>query len=234
MPPKNDRPPQPSGQDHYNQDYEDFNLWIDYWYQYSLIKETATQKILEIGPGTGTLSALMKHKGYQFVTVDNDSSLKADHIADITKLPFPDDSFDVVCAFEVLEHLPFEEFPIALTEMARVSRKSVIISLPYACFYFGFAFQPFYATFLKPLFSLLRIPPMEPVYFNLAIPFFFLSKQGMIKAHAWEMGRKGYSFDKVLKTFKKVHLKVAKKSSRMLYPYHYYFTLEKSSSGPTK
>jgi len=45
-------------------------------------------------------------------------------------LPFTNGAFDLVTCFEVLEHLPYEAFPIALREIARVSRKYIIVSVP--------------------------------------------------------------------------------------------------------
>ena len=44
------------------------------------------------------------------------------------KLPFEDNSFDIVCALDVLEHL--ENVHDALGEIKRVSRKAAVISLP--------------------------------------------------------------------------------------------------------
>jgi 2-polyprenyl-3-methyl-5-hydroxy-6-metoxy-1,4-benzoquinol methylase len=43
-------------------------------------------------------------------------------------LPFEDDSFDLVCALEVLEHL--ERPRDALAELARVSRGALLVSVP--------------------------------------------------------------------------------------------------------
>jgi SAM-dependent methyltransferase len=43
-------------------------------------------------------------------------------------LPFPNDTFDCVCSLEVLEHL--ERPGDALAELARVSRRSVLVSVP--------------------------------------------------------------------------------------------------------
>jgi SAM-dependent methyltransferase len=50
-------------------------------------------------------------------------------VADITRLPFQDKSFDVAGSFEVLEHL--HEPRKALQELLRVSRNAVILSVPH-------------------------------------------------------------------------------------------------------
>ena len=49
----------------------------------------------------------------------------------IADLPFPDRSFDVVGCFEVLEHLPDDLPRQALSELARVARQAVVLSVPH-------------------------------------------------------------------------------------------------------
>lgn len=51
--------------------------------------------------------------------------------ADITNLPFAVGEFDVVTCMEVIEHLPAEVYGRALGELARVARRSVMITVPY-------------------------------------------------------------------------------------------------------
>lgn len=42
--------------------------------------------------------------------------------ASVLAIPFPDDTFDVVCSWEFLEHVPLEDLPAALAEIDRVAK----------------------------------------------------------------------------------------------------------------
>jgi SAM-dependent methyltransferase len=52
-------------------------------------------------------------------------------VGSVVDLPFPDRSFDVVGCFEVLEHLPGDLPRRALSELARVARQAVVLSVPH-------------------------------------------------------------------------------------------------------
>lgn len=53
--------------------------------------------------------------------------------ASIFEIPYPDDAFDVVGCFEVLEH---QDNPAAaLTELARVAKRAVVLSVPHEPFF---------------------------------------------------------------------------------------------------
>ena len=54
-------------------------------------------------------------------------------VGDIYNIAHPDDSFDVVYCFEVLEHL--HEPDRALSELARVARNHVVLSVPHEPFF---------------------------------------------------------------------------------------------------
>jgi SAM-dependent methyltransferase len=47
---------------------------------------------------------------------------------DATNMPFADSDFDLVCALEVLEHIPATD--LALREMLRVAQRALILSVP--------------------------------------------------------------------------------------------------------
>ncbi len=61
------------------------------------------------------------------VDIQGDCDLRV-NLDTLTKLPFDDSSFDVACAFDVLEHL--ENFHLLNEEMFRVAKEYVLISLP--------------------------------------------------------------------------------------------------------
>ncbi len=52
---------------------------------------------------------------------------------DIYDIPFEPNTFDVVCCFEVLEHL--HDAPNALQQLARVARNAVVLSVPHEPFF---------------------------------------------------------------------------------------------------
>lgn len=105
------------------------------------------EKVLEIGCGEGVLSVMLAKKGVNVVATDiSEPNILAAKkyaesegvgsriiflIADAENLPFPDDSFPVVVADNVLEHIP--HFERGLAEVRRVMQKKAIIALPTGC-----------------------------------------------------------------------------------------------------
>lgn len=93
------------------------------------------QTILDVGCGNGWFINSL-HTRYQRV-VGLDSSQKAlEYVqtekihGDIIALPFETESFDLVTCLEVLEHLPYATFIKGLSELERVSKKYIIVSVP--------------------------------------------------------------------------------------------------------
>ncbi len=177
------------------------------------------KKILEIGIGNNGVAILMKNYGFNYTTCDINKELKPDVVADIRNIPFRKDEFDLVCAFEVLEHLPFEEFENCLKELKRVSNKYIIISIPNATSFFSGLFK-------------LSIPRFSRYFeFQINIPYRFFP-YGRFKqngVHCWEMNRKKCS-KKVIKEKLNKHFKIIKEFNELLQPEHYYFILEVKQS----
>lgn len=88
------------------------------------------KSFLEIGIGPGLFDACMSRLGAQVTTIDFDCDLGPSIVARLPELPFQQGKFDVVCAFEVLEHVPWGIVERTLSEMGRVAKSQVVISVP--------------------------------------------------------------------------------------------------------
>lgn len=97
------------------------------------------QDILEVGVGEGEVSSRIRarYPGARLLGLDlPDDELRQSwaereltcSFGDIAHLPFPDRSFDLVLAIEVLEHVP--DPSAALRDVARVARGAVVLSVP--------------------------------------------------------------------------------------------------------
>jgi hypothetical protein len=109
--------------DHYNfLDYVGLARWESYWYQLTETLVFRPESCLLVGLGDSTVSTVLDRScPGTVVTLDIDPRLGPSVTATISDLPFRSDS---------LEHLPFHLFERCLDEIARVSRKGFVISLP--------------------------------------------------------------------------------------------------------
>lgn len=119
------------GKEHYHfSTYVDRGRWNSYYSQIEEITSANAGNVLEIGIGSGIIGDVLRKIGTEYKTMDIDSDLEPDFIGSVLEIPFDEKSFDIVCAYQVLEHLPFKDFELALSEMMRVATKRIIISLP--------------------------------------------------------------------------------------------------------
>jgi ubiquinone/menaquinone biosynthesis C-methylase UbiE len=104
------------------------------------IEEQASQvpqgyRVLDAGAGTGPYRHFFSHCDYRTHDFGQASNTVGqythlDYVSDITKIPVPDQSFDIILCTEVLEHLPE---PIkAIKEFARIlgPKGKLLISAP--------------------------------------------------------------------------------------------------------
>lgn len=88
------------------------------WLQSQALFEPST-RVLQMAPERSLEAALRKQPHSRYVTADLREGA-AEIEADITDLPFPDESFDVVLCNHVLEHVPDDRK--AVSELFRVLR----------------------------------------------------------------------------------------------------------------
>ena len=183
--------------------------WCSLWHQLDEIQGAKPERVLEIGPGPGVLKTLATLSGLTLDTFDTDPELHPDCVGRATALPFADRSYDVVCAFQVLEHLPYDQSLIALEEMARVSQRIVLLSLPDARK--GWLYQLHFPLFGKRQY-ILETPRL------LARPHRFDGQ------HYWEVNKRGYSLDRIIRDFSQV-ARLLRTYRVPEYLYHRFFVL---------
>ncbi len=191
-------------------DYDDKKRWMSYWYQVKEVLGFNPKSVLIIGKGSGLVPEYFKLSDIKTVTLDIDESLHPDVTASVLKMPFPDNEFDAVLCAQVLEHLPYEDFSQALSEIKRVVKNGVIISLPH----FGPAIQ-----------FLFKLPLFPEIKFIIKLPY---PKVHKFKGeHYWEIGKKGYSLKKIKKEIMKLGLAIKKDYVVFENPLHHFFVLKK-------
>ena len=191
--------------------YVDKKRFISCYYQLRYIYGINPKNILEIGVGGGLLKKFLRDT-FSYKTLDIRETLKPDVVGSVVQLPVKNNAFDLVVCFQMLEHLPFSEFEPALKEIARVSRKDVLISLPYSS---TSLYLEAKLPFLKD--RILRC--------GVRIPHFF-RKHSFDGQHYWEVGRKGYSIKTIKKSLEKF-FNVKETFNPTDNTYHLFFRLEK-------
>lgn len=197
--------------DHYRfERYSSPLRWVSYYWQIRLALNHSPRKILEIGVGDGVFGRYVKEVGkIDYKSVDIDSDLKPDIVGEVTKLPVPDASFDTVCIFEVLEHLPFDTLKAALKELNRVTQEYVIVSVPDRRPYFRFFF---------------KIPFFREIKWQIKLP---ISRPGTYgRQHYWEIGWEGYPLNRAKKAFEEYFI-IEKSFVPFENPHHHFFILKK-------
>lgn len=105
---------------------------LTYWHQ---IRETLLRRprtVLEVGVGSGMVSAYLKHCGIQVTTVDINAGLSPDIVGSVLDLESAvhGRQFDVVVCCRVLHHLPSEMLQPAVAQLYRCCRSRLVLTLP--------------------------------------------------------------------------------------------------------
>jgi len=207
------------GAAHYGGGYDALYRWISYWYQLREVRRLEPESMLEIGVGNGTVSRHLARDGIAVTTCDFDARLAPDVCGDVRRLPFADESFDLVLCAQVLEHISFSEFPDLLDEIRRVSRRYAVITLP--CSRAGLFLVPtFLGTATAP-----RLAVRLPMPNWLGKLFF--------RQHKWEIGRLGFPRRTVRRAIRAVGWRIVREVQPILNTYHYFFILEKTATDHT-
>jgi len=181
--------------------------WCSVWHQLDEIQKLSPASVLEVGPGSGILKAAAAIFGVSLETLDIDPELRPDHVASVTAMPFADASYDAVCAFQVLEHFPYEVSLLAFAELVRVSRRTVLISLPDAKIAWRYQFH---------------LPKVGSFDFLASRPRLRAPEHMPDREHFWELNKRGYPVSRIVADFTK-HVRLIRTYRVPENPYHRFF-----------
>lgn len=102
---------------------------------YDLIKNLKIRSLCDVGCGKGDFCRWCANNKIKSTGIDIASKPEGSGVtllnAYAQELPLEDKSFEFVTAFDMLEHLPPEDFYLTLDEFKRVSTRGMIFSLSY-------------------------------------------------------------------------------------------------------
>ncbi len=189
--------------------YNDLERWGSYWHQLEETLAFKPKSVLEVGAGTGVIGPVLQREGIHYETLDIAADLKPDFVGSVDVMPVKDLSYDVVCAFEILEHLPFEKFEQSVKEIHRVAKVGAVISLPH----FG-----------PPIKFLIKIPFLPEIKFAWKVPY---SRKHVFNGqHYWEIGKREYPVRRIRDVLEKYFI-VTKEFVPFENQYHHFFVLKK-------
>lgn len=191
--------------------YDSKERFIGYWHQIAEIVALNPESVLEVGIGNGFVSGYLRQKGVKVRTLDIMPETGPDAIADILALPLRDASVDVAVCCQVLEHIPFEYFGKSLSELARVSRRGVILSLPDCSKVYPCRIQ---IPFIGQVTRLVQISKSQ--------------RGGPFCAdHFWEISRSDYPLKRLINEIESAGFSVAKTYRLFESPHFRFFVLRK-------
>jgi ubiquinone/menaquinone biosynthesis C-methylase UbiE len=193
-------------------DYDSKERFCSYWHQINEIISLKPKKVLEIGIGNGFVTRYLRDKELNVTTLDIAHELRPDVAGAVLAIPFKNGSFDVVTCCEVLEHLPYSEFPKALKEIHRVSRKHVVLSL----------------TDVTTAYRInIELPRIRPIKRLINHPFHRPARHTFDGEHYWEIGKTSYPFKRIEFDIRQSDLNIIKTYRVFEFYYHRFFLLEK-------
>ncbi len=173
--------------------------------------------VLEVGLGNGLVRNYLNRQGVQMTTIDIDPELHPDIVGSVTNIPVEDNSYDVVLAAQIIEHLPYEEAKKAMKEIARVSKKGAMISVPDSR-----------KTLLKAGFHIPKIG-----WKDLFVKIPSGQEHAFDGQHYWEIGKRGYGLDKVREDLVDAGFNIKKDIVPADVPTKHFFILQKKETQKT-
>lgn len=186
----------------------DFINWFRFFYITKDILEFSPEKIIEVGEGSGIVKNILKDVVLEYKTIDITDKMKPDFVSDIrNKIPELNSNTDCLIAADILEHIPFDDLDMALTNICGYLKENgrAYITIPHRASYFLFM-DPRTIPFV------LRVPTgfcsLGSFYRR-----FIKRKIWIDPGHEWETGDGKHKISDVEEKFKKAGFKMLKRKT---------------------
>lgn len=199
--------------------------------------------ILEIGPGGNIVKNLMKGIGYNYLTLDAQENVHPDIKCDVRNFSTYEhlENFDLVASFQMLEHIPYQDYLDVLRKINLITKKYILLSVPYECRYFNlnFSFSIINVTadsIIPNLIKKILRRLSKAIHVSLVLPYINLPNRKYRKEfaeefpfaiHFWEIGRNGLFKNKFLCDIENKGFVIKKTFHNKVHPYHFYVLAEK-------
>ncbi|MBF0138533.1 MAG: class I SAM-dependent methyltransferase [Magnetococcus sp. DMHC-1] len=190
-----------------------------------IITNPEVKSVLEFGSGRNVTKALVEHFGIRHVSVDQNPNFISDFNGDLG-LFTSTETYDMVCAFQMLEHNPLEKIGGILEKFRDLSQKYVFISVPFSGRSGSFSIQTNIALLS---FSLIRCFTWDRLR-KIVRPtekYQKLPPEKKYGPHWWEVGDKNFTLGDMNALLDRSGLKTVKRFHNEFYPYHLFYLLEK-------
>ena len=190
--------------------------------------------ILEVGPGSGFFAFIAKNLGYSIKTVDIKARTNPDYLGDFREVDISE-RFDLVAAFEMLQHLPYSDLPSTLKKLAALSNRYVLISVPTRIHSIGLSIEipGFFAPRRLGL-GWLRGSHTLSIKWewpraNDPTEREWTGRDDYWNPHYWEVGRKSFPQSRVLSDIESTGLKILWARHNPRFHHHLFILTEKTS-----
>ncbi len=192
----------------------------------------SVSSILEVGPGSGYFTTFTKGLGYSVKTADIKRWSNPDFLGDVRELHI-EEKFDLVAAFEMLQHLPYVELGSTLKKLASLSNRYVLISVPSRGHRIGFSIdipgliapRRLGLGWLRGLHSF----SIDWEWPRAADPNEreWTGRDDYWNPHYWEVGRKSFPRSRVLRDIESAELRILWAKHNPQFHHHLFVLTEK-------
>jgi hypothetical protein len=198
-----------------------------YVFPIKTLHNLGVKSILEVGPGDKFVAENLRRAGYTYDTLDIVEATNPTILSSLENLdPNPYvNTYDVSCAFQVLEHIPYDKFCASLKKLAIIAKKYVVISLPYSCDGYKKIHNKWKGQNNK------IFDKEESHFVPTNLPNRRYRKEYIKEfpwaVHYWEIGRQGFPLSRIISDIESSGLTIIT-TNHSANPYHYFIVMSQN------